>query len=988
MGPIAAGDEFEAIDRIFSDALDLPESERSAFVKARCTSQPALLNSVMKLLTQFEKLGSFLEKPAFSTRSDREWLAGRVIAGRFRIVEKLGSGGMGEVYRAYDLKLGDTIALKRIRGDLKNDRETLLRFHAEVRLARKVSHPNVCRLFDLFTEDLDGEETVFVTMEYLDGDTLCQRLAEARPLDAKEILQIVRDIADGLAAAHAQGIVHRDLKPSNVLLARSSAGATRAVITDFGLAHPLEASIVGPSTQSGFIAGSPPYMAPEQFLGSEITPAADIYALSVIVFEMASGRRPFPDESVIRMAVRRTTKDPPSLRNFAPGAPAAWERAIRRGLARNPTQRQSSAREFAQQMESRRVVFMPHVSRRSLVSGTAGAGLLAAFYAIWRYNDQSPLLTEIRRPVLMMLTPLTQTDATDLTKATAITVLLEKQLGQSNRIQLLSSDRIRQAWKRNPDHQGTLPAVLAPRVAREIALRERVDCVLFGSLSQVAEEWTLRLRLELTGSSPESARHWRTHDFHQQDPASAAYDASMWIRRTLAESAADLENRSRRPEELTTDSWHALEEYVRGNEAWHLNDRGAAFEHLREALNIDPQFALAGARLADLLTASGRPDEGLSLYEQAERLLVARNLTDRESLQIRGLFAFDTCRFKEAEHVFGMWSGEFPQDALAMFYLSTALDRLGRVEEAAGLLNRAITLSPDSYSFQFRRAHTALDQGRLAEAEHLCDALARLSDIDFTDQLRCALSFSRLDFARAWAALERMRAAGSDPFQSKAYLLQACFKAGQAEYDEALKFLDAGLDFDRRTGLSLEGQIEKRLTRASVVLQAGAPRDAAHLCREMLLLQPGFEATLQIAGVLARAGDTNSAVSSLPMEPPKYPVYRHWWLRAKAEIALHAGDAKRALELASEAPPARREQEWPAYLVRAAHAAGEAAMVEKYLSLLFAYPGRYWYWINSSEPCFIRLSVELATQTRFIPAQPEAATALRRLAKYTKGDLN
>jgi len=982
MGPIAAGDEFEAIDRIFSEALDLPESERSAFVTARCPSQPALLNSVMKLLTQFEKLGSFLEKPAFSTPSDREWLAGRVISGRFRIVEKLGSGGMGEVYRAYDLKLGDTVALKRIRADLKNDRETLLRFHAEIKLARKVSHPNVCRLFDLFTEDLDGEETVFVTMEYLDGDTLCQRLGEARPPDSKEILQIVRDIAEGLGAAHAQGIVHRDLKPSNILLARSGTGATRAVITDFGLAHPLEASLASPNTRSGFIAGSPPYMAPEQFLGSEITPAADIYALSVIVFEMASGRRPFPDESIIRMAIRRTTKDPPSLRDFAPVAPAAWERAIQQGLSRNPIQRQRSAREFTEQMEGRRrAAFIPHVSRRSFVSAGAVAGILAAFYGIWRYSDQGPLLTEIKRPVLMMLAPLTQSDVRNPTAAASFALLLERQLGQSDRVQLLSVDRIERAWRRNPNNRGALPALFAPRAAREVALREHVDCVLFGGISQVAEEWTLRLRLELIGNSPEHARLWRTRDFHQQDPASAAYEASTWIRRTLAESSADLEKRSRRPEELTTSSWHALEEYVLGNEAWRLGDRPAAIEHLREALHIDTEFALASARLADMLTATGLTDEGLPYYEQAERLLISRDLTDRESLRMRGIFALDTGRYEEAEHVLILWAQAFPDDALPLYYRSIVLDRLGRPEEAGRLLDEAIRLDPNSYSFQFRHAHRALLQGSLDRAEALLPAAERLAANDWADQLRAAIALGRLDFAGCWAHLAHMQSSGSVPFQSRAFVLKACFRSEEGRFEEAAQLLEDGLRYDREHGLPLDGQCAKIRRRAQIRLNAGDRSGAVDYCRAALAPKPGRETTMQIGCVLARAGDIRAAEKLLGKSEPRWPVQIHWFQRLRGEIALARGDARRALALIRDAPPPRSE-EWPLHLVRAAVSAGDPELADHWLDQLFSNPAKYWYDAESTEPGFFRTALGLAKEVRYHPTQPEALQARNGLENH------
>jgi serine/threonine protein kinase len=234
MEPRAPIDRIGLADQIFADALDLPEPERSGFVRDRCASDIELGQSVLKLLEQHGQIGSFLDAPAFEVDlSHREFRAGDTLAGRFKILEPVGRGGMGEVYRAEDRELGEAVALKTLRPRLRNDASVAARFRDEIRLARKIAHPNVCRIFDLFTETRNSGEIVFFTMEFIAGETLAARLAGSGPLPAEAALAFARQIAAGLDAAHRMGIVHRDLKPANILLAAGGGGLHRAIITDW-----------------------------------------------------------------------------------------------------------------------------------------------------------------------------------------------------------------------------------------------------------------------------------------------------------------------------------------------------------------------------------------------------------------------------------------------------------------------------------------------------------------------------------------------------------------------------------------------------------------------------------------------------------------------------------------------------------------------------------------------------------------------------------
>jgi len=224
-----------------------------------------------------------------------------LIAGRYRIVRFIGQGGMGELYEAEDLELRERVALKTVRPEIAQDEKAIERFKREIHLARKVTHPNVCRIFDLTYHPTAEGLTLLLTMELLGGETLADRLRRAGRMTTTEAFPIITQIAAGLAAAHEAGIVHRDFKSANVVLVPSKRGAedVRAVVTDFGLARGTSAgdssavSLCG----TGDFAGTPAYMAPEQVRGGEITPAVDIYALGVVMYEMLTGHRPFAGDT-------------------------------------------------------------------------------------------------------------------------------------------------------------------------------------------------------------------------------------------------------------------------------------------------------------------------------------------------------------------------------------------------------------------------------------------------------------------------------------------------------------------------------------------------------------------------------------------------------------------------------------------------------------------------------------------------------------------
>ena len=331
-----------------------------------------------------------------------------LLAGRFSIVRFIARGGMGAVYEAQDLSLRTRVALKIIRSPLLADSSALERFRREVLLARRVGHPNVCHVYEFYdARTAEGVQVHFLTMELLEGETLTRRLRERGRMTTAEALPLVLQMCDGLSAAHAEGVVHRDFKSSNVQLVqrRGTSGdssSTRAVITDFGIARPLDSAGEAGLTGAGGMIGTPEYMAPEQVTGGTVTPSTDLFALGVVMYEMVTGELPFTADTPLATAAKRIQESPRPPDKVLPGLDRRWSEIILRCLAREPERRFRSAEDV------RAALIAPprHPVRRA---GVVGAGVLmlaalvvaASLYARrevrlrWARDEGLPKLAEL-----------------------------------------------------------------------------------------------------------------------------------------------------------------------------------------------------------------------------------------------------------------------------------------------------------------------------------------------------------------------------------------------------------------------------------------------------------------------------------------------------------------------------------------------------------------------------------------------------------------
>lgn len=330
---------------VFLQAQEMDPARVPAFLDEACAGDVELREKVERMLEQNGSSDStdFLtptQGDATATAAvPRAITPGSIVGKRFKIARFVGRGGMGDVYEAEDLELGGRVALKTVRPALLSEPQVLARFRRETQLARQVTHPNICRVFDVGHDDLGGQKLTFLTMEFLDGDTLGRRISLNGKMREETAAELARQIAAGLDALHAAGIVHRDLKPGNIMLVSTTGASTRAVINDFGLARAFESEAPNEEmTQSGMILGTPAYMAPEQLLGKPASKASDIYAFGLVLAEMVTGKRLFNAEGAIEHAMARAQ---------IPVLPASlsveWRDTLTACLARDPEERPASA---------------------------------------------------------------------------------------------------------------------------------------------------------------------------------------------------------------------------------------------------------------------------------------------------------------------------------------------------------------------------------------------------------------------------------------------------------------------------------------------------------------------------------------------------------------------------------------------------------------------------------------------------------------------
>src|SRR5688572_12173251 len=584
------------VDRLLQSALELSGAERDTFVRRACGGDAQLEGELRSLIAAHDRADGFLAAPAIDLaarrpvrRSEGDGQAGSdsLIGQRFshyRIVEKLGGGGMGVVYKAEDTRLGRRVALKFVSDELSRDPEALSRFAREAQTASALNHPNICTIYDIGEQD--GRS--FIVMEYLEGSTLKDRLA-AGSLSLNTVLDVGTQIADALDAAHTAGIIHRDIKPANIFIGSRD----RVRVLDFGLAkmrtpgsHQMDVTTMA-GTRHGVVMGTAAYMAPEQASGEMVDHRADIWSFGVVLWEMVTGTRPAPG---VRLRVE--------------GAPEL-ERIISKCLDTDRELRYQHASELRSDLEHLRrrpgATMGQHpglTRRRALWLSIGAASVIAAVLALTIYGRRPATLTDKDTIVLAEFTNTTGDPVFDDTLRQG----LAAQLRQSPFLSLVSDDRIGETLAMM--QQSSPDARLTPAIAQGVCVRTASAAVLDGSIASLGSEYILALRATncATGDilADEQAQVAR-----KEDVLGSLSQMATQVRQRLGESVVTIEKYSRPLQEATTASLDAWKAFTTASQVYMSLGRAPAVPLFERAVVIDPDFAVVHARLGTYYSAEG-----------------------------------------------------------------------------------------------------------------------------------------------------------------------------------------------------------------------------------------------------------------------------------------------------------------------------------------------------------------------------------------------
>jgi predicted Zn-dependent protease len=916
-------EKWSRIKELFEAALDVEPSSRGAFLEKEAGSAE-LRSAVEELLNANEDAGSFLQsRDAFAVDSPDGFAPhrlepGTLLVDRFEIRRFISRGGMGEVYEARDLELQTPVAIKTIRPEIAGSPQALARFKQEVHLAKQVTHPNVCRIFDLFRHRdsaAAGNDVVFISMELLRGNTLWERLKETGRMSPGEVEQILRQIVPALGAAHAAGILHRDLKPSNILLEPSRDGNVRAVITDFGLARSLDSNSEAVPTRSGQIGfGTPEYMSPEQIEGKQITPASDFYSLGLVIYQMVTGARVFAADTPLFSALRRLKEAPPPPSRIVPGIGAQWDALIAGCLNPDPAQRFSSARQIIELLDGKmgalaRSQQIKHaapaaklwVFRHRRLTAVLLAGILLGSAALlfWRWKHQPSADADLTF-VLADFVNTTGEPAFDNT----LNVALAAKLQQSPFLNQMPDAKIRLELR----YMGLTPQErLTESVARQVCERGGGQAVLQGSIASNAKGYTVTLRAVQCHSGELIAVKQIPVEFRDSvlDGLDQVADD---LRPSLGESAASIQKYNVALGEATTGSIEALVAFSQGNLVWNAQGEAAAMPYFERAVAIDPNFAIAYARLGTIYGNMGESQRSLDALSRAfER---RDRVTEWERYYITShYYGFVTGEIDKEMQAYEEWAKAYPHDMAWTVNLSVDYGILGQYDKAIELQRRAIQeipgLSP-SYGdlAQFYLAVDRPDEARSVLDQaldiHVNDVNIQLGEYERAYYLHDAVTMSKL-----------LAAAPQYPGVEDTLLAQ------QAATEDSAGRLSAGRGFAAKA--------------AEVAAHAGQSEASANWLAGEALRQAEMGATAQAHGLVAKA-----------LADPKTSHGSDVQLLS-ALAAAQSGDVSRARTLLASLAQAHPldtliQKYWaPVLRARIAYAEGKFALAEQSLDGTSAY---------------------------------------------------
>jgi len=827
----------------------------------------------------------------------------------YRILETLGAGGMGVVYKAEDTRLSRAVALKFLPENLAHDAQALERFRREAHAASALNHPNICTIYDV------GEHNglPFMAMEFIDGESL-RRYIDGKPLPIERVLDLSIQIADALDAAHAQGIIHRDIKPGNISVNKRG----QAKVLDFGLAKLVrkQVNLLGANSQQdalaepvsvvGVISGTPSYMSPEQVRGDDLDTRTDLFGLGLLVYEMATGRQAFAGKGAGAIIEAILTRSPTPARTLNPELPLKLEEIINKLLEKNPDQRYQSSSAVLEDLRLLRREFEPGHPRTAIIAqppaaaprgryrGIAMAGCALVVIALaagaWLYTARrAHALSETDTIVLADFTNKTGDAVFDETLQQGLAVQLE----QSPFLSLVSEGRIQQTLRLIGQSPG---AKLTQNIARDVCQRIGSKVYVTGSIADMGNQYVIGLSA-VNCATGDSLVQEQVQAKGKENVLDALGHAASGMRAKLGESLGTVEKLDTPIEQATTPSIEALQAYSLARKALSGANFTASIPLFQRAIALDPNFAMAYASLGTVYHNLGEANLAAEYTKKANEL--SGRVSEREKYYIESHYEhFVTGDLEKAAQVYDLWAQTYPRDSIPPNNLGDIYQTLGQHEKALAEFQDCFRLSSDDGLTYANLVFSFINLNRPDDAEATAaQALAKHLDSPDLRLYSYELAFFRNDPKTMAEAVQA--AAGKRDEESTLLYFEARTAAFRGQLTKASELLRRAV---ASAAHEQEKEREANFESSAAIWEAlsGNATESRHHATTALALSNSRDAQSMAALSLAFAGDSSRAkalAADLGKRLPEDTIVQLNYLPAiRAQLALNRKDSASALQ--------------------------------------------------------------------------------------------